>query len=340
MKISSMFRRFCVGLLGAGMLLLSACGPADEALSVGNYSCDLVPRPENEKLPLSDFSDDWFQVYETADNVFSIVEPYQLQETISHLIVGEDRALLFDTGIGLLSIKAVVQRITNLPVIVLNSHTHYDHVGGNWEFSTVLAIDSSYTRANMKGFDNGRISGDFLPGAFCKGAPAGSDPASFYTKPWKQSRYVKDGEVLDLGGRTLEVLHVPGHTPDAVALLDAKNRLLFSGDTWYDASLWLFVRETNLKDYEASISRLAALENEVTFLLGAHNSARVHTGRLQPVVNAFRQIRTGDYVGEKDGYNRLAFNIGGVRILTAQSALDGKQDDISKGGSGLDTWPN
>jgi glyoxylase-like metal-dependent hydrolase (beta-lactamase superfamily II) len=322
------------------LILVAGCDRADEALSVDNYSCDSVPRPENAKLPLSKLSDDWFQVYEAADGVYSIVEPFQLQETISHLIVGEDHALLFDTGVGLLSIKAVVERITSLPVIVLNSHTHYDHVGGNWEFSTVLAIDSDYTRTNMRGFENSRISGDFLPEAFCKGAPEGTDPASFFTKSWKQSRYVRDGEVLDLGGRKLEVLHVPGHTPDAVALLDAENRLLFSGDSWYDASLWLFARETNLKDYEVSISRLAALDNEVDFLLGAHNSARVDAGRLQAVVDAFRKIRAGGYAGEEDSYDRLAFEINGVRILTTQLALDGKQGDISKGGSGLDTWPN
>ena len=321
-------------------ILVAGCDRADEALSVDNYSCSSVPRPANAGLPLSAFSDDWFQVYETASGVFSIVEPYQLQETISHLIIGEDRALLFDTGVGLLSIKAVVERITSLPIVVLNSHTHYDHVGGNWEFSTVLAIDSDYTRSNMEGFENSRISGDFSPDAFCKGAPQGSDPASFHTKPWTQSRYVQDGEILDLGGRKLEVLHVPGHTPDAVALLDAENRLLFSGDSWYDASLWLFVRETSLTDYEASISRLAALESEVDYLLGAHNSARVDAGRLQAVVDTFRKIRAGDYAGERDDYDRLAIEIDGVRILTTQSALDGKQGDISKGGTGLDTWPD
>jgi len=322
------------------LILVAGCGRNDEALSVDDYSCDSVPRPENARLLLSTFSDDWFQVYETANGVFSIVEPYQLQETISHLIVGEDRALLFDTGVGLLSIKAVVERITNLPVIVLNSHTHYDHVGGNWEFSTVLAIDSDYTRANMEGFANDRISADFLPEAFCKGAPEGSDVTSFYTKPWKQSRYVEDGEVLDLGGRKLKVLHVPGHTPDSVALLDVENRLLFSGDSWYDASLWLFARETSLQDYEASISRLATLNSDVDFLLGAHNSARVDAGRLQAVVDAFHKIRAGDYAAEMDDYNRLAIEIGDVRILTTQLALDGKQGDISKGGSGLDTWPD
>lgn len=320
------------------LMLVAACRTVGEPLSVDNYSCASVPRPANAELPLSPFSDDWFQVYETADGVYSIVEPYQLQETISHLIVGRDRALLFDTGIGLVSIKAVVERITNLPVSVLNSHTHYDHTGGNWEFTDVLAVDSGYTRANMKGFDHHRIAADFLPEAFCKGAPKSSHPESFYTRPWQSSGYVEDGDILDLGGRELEVLRVPGHTPDALALLDAENRLLFTGDTWYDASLWLFARETNLADYEASITRLAALQSEVDYLFGAHNSARVDAGRLDDVVNAIHKIRTGAYTGAEDDYGRLQFEIDGVRILTSQAALDGKQADISEGGSGLDTW--
>ena len=321
-------------------ILVASCDSLVPAQSVDNYSCDSVPRPGNASMPLSTASDDWYQVYESAGGVYSIVEPFQIQETISHLIVGDERALLFDTGIGLIPLRPVVERITNLPVTVLNSHTHYDHVGGNWEFSSVLAIDSAYSRANMAGFSNDRIGDDFLPEAFCKGAPEGAEISSFYTKPWKASRYVEDGEKIDLGGRVLEILHVQGHTPDAVALLDAENRLLFTGDSWYDASLWLFARETNLADYEASISRLASVEENVDFILGAHNEARVDAGKLKVVDGALRKLLSGDYAGDEDDYGRLAFEIDGVRFLVAQPGIDGKQDDISKGGSGLDTWPH
>ena len=320
-------------------ILAAACDAPKPALSVDDYRCDSVPRPGNASLPLSTASDDWYQVYESANSVYSIVEPYQIQETISHLIVGDDRALLFDTGVGLLPLKPVVERITNLPITVLNSHTHYDHVGGNWEFSSVLTIDSDYTRANMAGFDTQRIGDDFIPEAFCKGVPEGSDISSFYTKPWKAERFVKDGEIIDLGGRRLKILHVPGHTPDAVALLDSDNRLLFTGDSWYDASLWLFVRETNLDDYETSISRLADLEGDVDFIFGAHNEARLDAGKLGALQGALLKLRSGDYTGETDAYGRLAFEIDDIRILTSQPALDGQQGDISLGGSGLDRWP-
>ncbi len=301
--------------------------------------CESLPGEENAKLRLSDVSDDWFQVYEVSEGVYSIVEPYQFQETISHLILGEQRAVLFDTGLGLLPIRPVVERITSLPVSVLNSHTHYDHVGGNAEFSSVLAIDSEYTKANMSGFEHSRVEYDLTPEAFCNGPPEGADVSTFYTKPWKASRYIEDGEILNLGGRTLEVLHVPGHTPDATVLLDAENGLLFTGDTFYDAELWLFVPESNLDDYGRSISRLANLESNVKYLLGAHRSARVDAGRLRQVEAAFQKLRSGRFTGDAGSGDPLIFRIDGVEFVTAQPVLDGKQGDISKGGSGLDTWP-
>ena len=339
-KASSVHRHVIAPLSYAAMLLFAAsCGGDEPALSTSDYACDDIPRPENANLPLSDASDDWFQVYESAPGVYSIVEPFQIEETISHLIVGTDRALLFDTGLGLLPIKPVVERITELPVTVLNSHTHYDHVGGNWEFDSVLAVDTEYTRANMAGFANSVIGIDFVPEAFCKGVPDGVDLAAFATKPWRASALVADGDVIELGDRVITVLHVPGHTPDSLALLDADNRLLFTGDTWYDASLWLFVRETNLDEYEDSIARLVAFESNVDYLLGAHNSSRFDAGILQRVQSAIAKIRAGDVAGEKDEYGRLAFDVDGVEVLTSQPAIDGMQGDLSSGGAGLDLWP-
>lgn len=318
------------------VILLAGCSDPAPVLSVDDYACDNIPRPENTKLALHAASDDWFQVYESADGVFSIVEPYQIQETISHLVVGDERALLFDTGIGVLPIRPVVERITGLPVTVINSHTHYDHIGGNWEFDSVLAFDTAYTRANMAGRPYEQIAIDFVPEAFCKGVPEGVDLPSVRSRPWQAERLIADGEIIDLGGRSLEVLHVPGHTPDALALLDAENRLLFTGDTWYDASLWLFAAETSLADYEASMARLAEVEKNVDHLLGGHNSARVDAGRLALVDRTLRQMRSGELAPETDDYGRLVFELDGVRILTTQAALDGQQGDTSAGGAGLE----
>src|ERR1700674_2872144 len=94
--------------------------------------CKGLPRPAYSKLERVPTVDSWFEVYKIRPGVFAIYEPHQLEEVISYLIVGGDRALLFDTGMGVSNIQAVVAGLTKLPVSVLNSHTHNDHVSDNW----------------------------------------------------------------------------------------------------------------------------------------------------------------------------------------------------------------
>ena len=242
--------------------------------------CDLLPRPGNAALSRVSVSSDWFEVYRVADGVFALAEPLQFQEVISYLIVGTDRALLFDTGLGLVPIRAVVEELTRLPVQVLNSHTHFDHVGGNAEFDSILALDTPYTRANSRGFPHAALAGEVAPASLCRGAPKGADTEGFRTRPWRPSRTAADLDRIDLGGRVLEVLHVPGHTPDAVALLDRAGGLLWTGDSYYDGTIWLYVPETSLDDYEASMARLAALAPRLKTLLPAHNTASADPSRL------------------------------------------------------------
>ena len=93
----------------------------------------------------------WFKVYPVGDSVYAIYEPNNWQQVISYLIIGSEKALLFDTGMGLDSIKSVVKQLTSLPVTVINSHTHYDHIGGNADFNTIYGVDTAYTEKNSQG---------------------------------------------------------------------------------------------------------------------------------------------------------------------------------------------
>lgn len=326
-----------IAVLATTLLIIVACqGAAEPPAAAHSDHCSEIPRPNNSTLPLNDASDEWFQVYEAAPDTYAIVEPFHYQETISYLIVGNERALLFDTGMGFFPIRPVVERITNLPVTVLNSHTHYDHVGGNAEFSSILAVDSKYTHANMGGFSHARIASETVSTAFCSELPDNADRTSFATPAWAASGYVQDGEILDLGGRQLQVLLVPGHTPDATALLDTENGLLFTGDTYYDAPIWLFAGETNLSDYAQSIARLAEIEGKVRYLLGAHNEARVEAGVIALVAAAFEKLRSNDIrpVDESDGI--LKFDIDGVEFVSSAPVLHGQQGALANGGSGLE----
>jgi glyoxylase-like metal-dependent hydrolase (beta-lactamase superfamily II) len=281
---------------------------------------------------------EWFEVYRAADGVFAIAEPFQFQEVISYLVVGRDRALLFDTGLGLVPIRPVVDQLTRLPVEVLNSHTHFDHVGGNAEFDRILALDTAYTRSNTRGFPHAALAGEVEAASFCHGAPKGADTAGFHTRAWAPTGTVADGDRIDLGDRVLEVLHVPGHTPDSIALLDRAHGLLWTGDSYYDGTIWLYVPETSLDDYERSITRLVALAPRLAKLLPAHNTASAEPRRLAAAKEAIRRVRAGSEKGTAESGNRVVFAFDGFSILVSRPLLEGKAGDPGRGGSGLATW--
>src|SRR5437868_11789718 len=113
--------------------------------------CRPLPRPEYKSLERVPIGDAWFEVYKVAPGVFAIYEPHQSEETISYLVVGTKQAVLFDTGMGISDIHKVTTKLTSRPVVVLNSHTHDDHVGGNWQFTFVYGMDTDFTRKNAKG---------------------------------------------------------------------------------------------------------------------------------------------------------------------------------------------
>ncbi|HXC47762.1 MAG TPA: MBL fold metallo-hydrolase [Candidatus Sulfotelmatobacter sp.] len=234
----------------------------------------------------------WFEVYKVAPGTFAIYEPHQSEEVISYLIVGQKQALLFDTGMGIADIKRVVSRLTSRPVVVLNSHTHDDHVGGNWQFNFVYGMDTAFTRENAKG-STADAQAEIAPGEICGDLPKRFDPKAYKTKPWHISAFIHDGFKIKLGGRTVEVIATPGHTPDAIALIDRENGLLFTGDTYYPAPIWLYRPETDLVAYEKSIARLAALAPEVKTVLGAHNIPVAQPEVLPALVLAFADLQAG-----------------------------------------------
>jgi glyoxylase-like metal-dependent hydrolase (beta-lactamase superfamily II) len=305
----------------AGLVAAAAASLLPRAAPAAARWCDLQPRPANAALERVTVASDWFVVYRAADGVFALAEPYQFQEVISYLIVGRERALLFDTGLGMAPIRPVVEELTRLPVDVLNSHSHFDHVGGNAEFDRILALDLPYTRRNARGFPHARLAAEAAPGALCRGAPKGLDPATYHTRPWKATRAVVDGEKLEIGGRTLEILHVPGHTPDAIALLDRGNGLLWTGDSYYEGPIYLFVSETSLEGYERSMTRLAALVPGLKQLLPAHNTASADPRQLLQVKEAIRQVRTGAAKGTKEQGGRVMFPFDGFSLLVSETAL-------------------
>jgi glyoxylase-like metal-dependent hydrolase (beta-lactamase superfamily II) len=283
--------------------------------------CKPLPRPEYKSLERAKVSDPWFEVYRVAPDTFAIYEPHQSEEVISYLILGKQKALLFDTGMGISDMRRVVSELTKeggmkppLHAIVLNSHTHNDHVGDNWQFDTIYSMDTDFSRANARG-SSADAQAEIAPGEICGELPKGFDARSYRTKPWNISKYIHDGDKLDLGGRTIEILSTPGHTPDAICLFDRANGLLFTGDTYYPAPIWLFRPETDFDAYAKSIAHLAALAPQVKTVLGAHNIPVAPPSVLTNLVAAFADLRAGKATCKPDSPGKQLCTVRDVPFL-------------------------
>jgi glyoxylase-like metal-dependent hydrolase (beta-lactamase superfamily II) len=271
--------------------------------------CKALPRPEYKTLQRVLLDETWFEVYKVAPGTFAIYEPHQYEETISYLIVGTKQALLFDTGMGISNIKAVVARLTSRPVVVLNSHTHNDHVGGNWQFQYIFGMDTAFTRANAKG-SREDAQGELAKDNVCGDLPTGFDRSKYDTKPWKISLFIHDGFKVNLGHRTVVVIATPGHTPDAIALIDRENGLLFTGDTYYPATIWLYRPETDLMAYIASVKKLVALAPQVRTVLGAHNIPVADPAVLAKLQDAIQTVVDGKAKPKSVNGDEAAYQVG------------------------------
>ncbi len=269
--------------------------------------CRSLPRPEYKTLERIALPDRWFEVYKVRPGIFAIYEPHQSEEIISYLILGNEQALLFDTGMGIANIKALAERLTKLPISVLNSHTHNDHVGDNWRFNHIYGMDTEFTRSNAKG-SREDAQAELAPRELCGELPRGFDRAGYATKPFHVSHWLHDGDTIDLGGRKLQILATPGHTPDSIALFDKENGVLFTGDTFYPGPIFLYRPETDLDAYVTSVQKLTKLTPQPEILLTSHNIPTADPDVLVHVVEAMRLVRSNQVSAvEKSGKREYMF---------------------------------
>ena len=298
------------------LLALPALAQSNPGEPIRPEWCRDLPRPQYKSLERVDAGSDWFEVYRVADRVFAIYEPRQFEEVISYLILGQKRALLFDTGMGIAKISEVTARLTRLPVTVINSHTHPDHIGGNADFAEIYAEDTPYTRLHEKGNWDEFARDAIRPERICGKLPTGFDPATYHSHAFHVTHRIKDGEQIDLGDRALEVIFTPGHTPDSLCLFDRANGLLFTGDTYYPGPIYLFMPETDWSAYSSSVKRLAALESHLKLLLPAHNVPTADPKDLLRLKQAVADVDAGKVKPAVRGRQR-EYNFNGFSLLLA-----------------------
>ncbi len=203
--------------------------------------------------------DDYFVVETIDPSTFAIGEPRYYQGNYSYLILGTRRAVLFDAGSGLRDIVPVVRSLTSLPVTVIASHLHFDHVGALGRLDKTAILDDPSLRARARDSRLRLERYEFI------GFADRLENPTFRVDEWWAPE-----SIVDLGGRRLRVLATPGHTPTSVSLYDSDRQALFVGDFIYPGNLYAFLPGASRSAYHATTRTLLSIIDPATRIFTAH----------------------------------------------------------------------
>lgn len=238
--------------------------------SACNKEDDTPPMEEPKPVVITS---DWFSVSYLNPNTYIIEEPKSSQGNVSYLLIGEEKALMFDTGTGEneaengFKIKHIIDQLTDEPVSLLLSHFHFDHNQNIAEFDRLAFADLPFLRQKVDANDHYTFTIEDL---FW-----GDYPAQVKVDEW-----LPVNADIDLGNRTIQLVNIQGHASESVAIVDKTNKLAFLGDYLYNGALFVF-DEADLPLYEESIDHLIAILDAEYRLFGAHGTPEISFGKLQ-----------------------------------------------------------
>lgn len=289
-----------------------------------NKSNSAQPQSAYSRFKRISIRDDWFEVYEIAPNLLVFYEPRHYEQTIVNLAIGEQKAVLIDTGCGIGNLRRAVEEVTDKPVIVINTHTHLDHLGSNRQFEEIVMFDHPRSHhVAEKGVSQATMQREILSeNLVIKPWPRGFDPNGFSIPPFKVSRWLEDGERLNVGGKDLEVIHTPGEAPDHICLLDRADRLLFCGDILLRGPVWTHLEGGSLENLITSYRKLMNYFEDFDHLMPAHNQPWLEKNLLPETLAGAEGILSGEVEPREivDPWNRRLkqYSFGGFEILTPQ----------------------
>jgi len=238
----------------------------------------------------------WFEVKEVLDKVFLISEPGHAEWINSYLLKTEPPVLI-DTGMGIGDISRVVRQLLGKEdldnVLVINTHFHYDHIGGNHLFRSMAIHDNEkellYAPQKKEIMDYIIDEKNFtrLP-------PPEFDPKTFKIVPSHATRLLQDEDIIELDDRSLEIIHAPGHSPGSICLFDNEKKVLFSGDVIYEGPLYAHLEGSNLKTYYMTMKKLRQKwQTKINRIFPAHNEVPLVPMVIERMEKAFEQILNG-----------------------------------------------
>jgi len=235
----------------------------------------------------------WFQVERFPNGVTMIAEPHHMEDVKSYLVEGERDVAVLDTGMGVGDFAGLVASLSDRDPIVLHSHAHFDHIGASAKFLRVLVHPSE-----ASGLREGYPHESFRPWLEPQhvsgpGLPAEFDLNNAAIEGMEPTGELNPGDVIDLGGRTLEVFHTPGHSPGGITLLDRANRLLFPGDAIYLGPMFAWRPNSDPVAYRQSLKLLAELADIVDIVYPSHNQSPIGPDDVRRMCAAYEDIWSG-----------------------------------------------
>ncbi|MDD2970856.1 MAG: MBL fold metallo-hydrolase [Lachnospiraceae bacterium] len=226
-----------------------------------------------------------FTHIELENGMYAITAPMGEQ---CYVILGEEKALIFDNGMGFGGLKSYVEKITDLPLVMVTSHGHPDHAGGNGEFDQVYmhsadreTFEEMCTVAYRLG-DVEKINADLVEGMRAITVPyVGNFTA------------IDQMQTIDLGKRSLDIIHTPGHTRGSICLYDKLSRTLFAGDMLNEQT-WMYLDySTDIQTYYDSLRSIYVKNWDIQWIQTGHSNARICEKRLQDMIGCAQEILEG-----------------------------------------------
>ena len=204
-----------------------------------------------------------------------------------YLLAGAEQALLVDTGMTLPDARAIAEGLTDRPVALICTHGDPDHISGNAAFPELYM--SPAEEENYRAFQG---PGTILP--------------------------VRDGDVLDLGGREIEIIDLPGHTPGSIALLDRSRRALISGDSVQNGGIFMFGPGRDLRLLRDSLRKLQRRTGEFDAVWPAHGSFPVEPALVGQIATGAEKVLAGLVTWtpqEMRAISRRVYDVGCAKFL-------------------------
>lgn len=231
--------------------------------------------------------EEWFTIEKIDDDTFIISEYKHWEETHCYVLNGTERCLLIDTGLGVENILEQVEKLTNKPVTVVTTHAHYDHFGGHKYFPDFYVHEAEVEWING-GFPLSLEQVKYFlmeePCDFPKDFNV-NDYSLFKGMP---TRILKDNDTIELGNRTIRILHTPGHSPGHMCFFEEDRAYLYTGDLIYIGELFAYYPSTDPIAYMNSIKKLLSLP--VKKILPAHHDLNVPLTIIEDMDKAFTDL--------------------------------------------------